>query len=162
VARVGATPVFVNALMHVRELRATHSLMPWNGRKLFRIHSLLSLRGAYISVIWYLAPFAEEVPGELNVATHMKFNILDLLFNKTLFFRKFLSEFLVVLYTYVDRDSCESLPCGWPVDRIPEGWDFPHLSRPALGLTLLPTQCVQGLIPGGKATGVRSWPPIPI
>ena len=34
----------------------------------------------------------------------MKFNILDLLFKNTPFFRKLLSEFLIVLYTYVDRE----------------------------------------------------------
>jgi hypothetical protein len=91
--------------MHVRESRATHNLMPWNGRKLFRIHNLLSLRGVHISVIWYVAPFDEDVLRELNVTPHMKLNILDLLFNNTHFFRKILSEFLVVLYMYVDRDS---------------------------------------------------------
>jgi hypothetical protein len=60
----------------------------------------------------------------------------------------------------VGRDSvvgiatCYGLDCAGIESRW--GRDFPHLSRPALGPTQSPIQCVSGLIPGGKAAGAWS------
>ena len=40
-------------------------------------------------------------------------------------------------------------------------WDFPHPSRPALGSTKPPVQCVQDILFGSKAAGEWLWPPNP-
>ena len=41
------------------------------------------------------------------------------------------------------------------------GWDFPQLSRPALGSTQPPVQWVPGLSRGQRAAGAWCWPLIP-
>jgi hypothetical protein len=48
-----------------------------------------------------------------------------------------------------------------PVINYRWGRDFPQPSRPTLGPTQPPIQCVSGLFPGGKTAGAWSWPPTP-
>jgi hypothetical protein len=65
----------------------------------------------------------------------------------------------------VGRDSSVCIATRYGLDGpgIESRWgrDFPHPSRPALGLTHSPIQWVPGLSPGGKAAGVWLWPPTP-
>jgi len=64
------------------------------------------------------------------------------------------------------RDSAACIATRYGLDGhgIESRWgrDFPHPSRPALGLTQAPIQRVLGLFPGDKAAGAWSWPPTPI
>ena len=61
---------------------------------------------------------------------------------------------------WVGRDSSAT---GWTVRRshLVGGGDIPHLSRPAVGLTQPPLQCVPGRFTRGKAARPCLWPPNP-
>jgi hypothetical protein len=69
---------------------------------------------------------------------------------------------IVVLNTRRGRDSSVGIATRYGLDGpgIGSRWGryFPHPSRPALGPTQSP---IQGVFPGGKATGAWRWPPTP-
>jgi len=60
----------------------------------------------------------------------------------------------------MDRDGAVGIMTRYGLDgqAIESRWgrDFPHLSRPALGPTQPPVQCVPSLFPGGKVVGAWS------
>jgi hypothetical protein len=61
------------------------------------------------------------------------------------------------IYLCVGRNSAVGIATCYGLDGpgIESQWgrDFPYRSRPALGPTQPPVQCVPGLCPGGKAAG---------
>ena len=63
----------------------------------------------------------------------------------------------ILLLLFVGRDSVVGIATRYGLDGpgIESRWgrDFPHLCRPALGLTQPPIQWVPGLFPAGKAAG---------
>ena len=65
----------------------------------------------------------------------------------------------------MDRDSSVGIATRHGLNglRIEFRWgrDFPHQSRPVLGLTQPPVHWVPGLLPQGKAAGAWRWQPNP-
>jgi len=66
---------------------------------------------------------------------------------------------------WVSQDSSVSVGIHYKLD-VPGiefqcGRDFPHPSKPTLGLTQPPIKWVLDLFPRGKGVGVWHWPPTP-
>ena len=74
-------------------------------------------------------------------------------------------NFNMITYIYVGPDSSVDVATRYVLDgpgiESRWGWDFPHLSRPALGPTQPPIQWVPVLFSGGKAAGAWRWPITP-
>ena len=74
--------------------------------------------------------------------------------------------FKILLYKNVGRDSSVAIATGYGLDgpgiESRWGWDFPHLSKPALGPTQPLVQWVPGLSRGWRAAGAWRWPLTPL
>ena len=77
----------------------------------------------------------------------------------------FFTSFALFCVSVGSRDSSVGIATCYGLDGrgIESRWgrDFSHLSRPALGPTQSPIQCVPGFSPGGTAAGAWRWPPTP-
>ena len=110
--------------------------------------------------------------GCLNykLAVDYAFSIFKLKLHKNLYF--FCLWFvnlrikICALLSYVCQDSSVGIATRYGLDcpgiESRWGWDFPHLSRPALRPTQPPVQWVPGLSPGVKRPVAWRWPPTSI